>query len=232
MSNQNFYIKQTSCLQQPAHNRSWHDILQKYPGISLLLTETGAKSQSKATAVDSTAIKAGKANQRHPIGQSIPWCTSNLKQKDEEEKQQFQLKRFIYDCSYLSPFVSNLYTRERSAKGWYRWVGPNPGLEVRLPMAQDQCEHWLFTATFHAFLDESHANNITFDVNDKQKQLDWIEGSTYQSRITASELYGNARPCELAVVSITIALPEARKASEQDQRIIAFAIRGLSLTPA
>jgi hypothetical protein len=90
----------------------------------------------------------------------------------------------------------------------------------------------LFKATFHAFLDESHAKNITFEVNDKQKPLDWLEGSTYQSRITALELYGNERPSELAVVSITIALPEARKASEQDQRIIAFAIRGLSLTPA
>jgi hypothetical protein len=62
--------------------------------------------------------------------------------------------------------------------------------------------------------------------------LDWLEGSTYQSRITASELYGDANPSELAVVSLKIALPEAHKASEQDQRIIAFAIRGLSLTPA
>jgi hypothetical protein len=191
-----------------------------------------AETKKEDLAAEITGIQASEVTRQEHVDDPIPWCKVDGHRQDDDENKPFQLERFVYDCSYLSPFVGNLYTREHSAKGWYRWVGPNPALEVRLPLAQVECEHWLFTATFHAFLDESHAKSITFEVNDKQKPLDWLEGSTYQSRITASEIYGNSHPSERAVVSLTIALPEALKASEQDQRVIAFAIRGLSLTPA
>jgi len=234
MSTQNLYLKQISCLQSPVCNQGWHEIVHSSPAALHCLVEAEmlAETQQEDLAAEMTAIQASEVSRQEHVDDPIPWCKVDGHQQDEDENKPFQLERFVYDCSYLSPFVCNLYTREHSAKGWYRWVGPSPALDVRLPLAQSECEHWLFKATFHAFLDESHAKNITFKVNDKQKPLDWLEGSTYQSRITALELYGNERPSELAVVSITIALPEARKASEQDQRIIAFAIRGLSLTPA
>jgi hypothetical protein len=234
MSTQNLHLKQISCLQSPVFNQGWHEIVQYFPAAlqGLVEEEILAEVKQEALAAKFTNIQAWQAKRQDHEGDSIPWCKIDGHQQGENENKPFQLKSFVYDCSYVSPFVSNLYTREHSAMGWYRWVGPNPALEVRLPLAPAECEHWLFTATFHAFLDETHAKNITFKVHGKQKPFAWIEGLTYQSRISALELFGNANPTDLAVILLSIALPEARKASEQDQRMIAFAIRELSLTPA
>lgn len=234
MSTQNLYLKQISCLQTPVNNQGWHEIAHYSPAAlsCLVEAETAAESQTDHLAADTTPIKGERGTHLEPVDEPIPWCTADFDHQHEDESNPFQLKCFVYDCSYLSPFVRSLYSREQSAKGWYRWVGPDPVLEVRLPLAPAESMHWVFTATFHAFLDEAQAKDITFEVNNKRKPLDWLAGSTYQSRISSSELYGNAHPGELAVVSLSIAVPEARIASEQDQRLLAFAIRELSLTPA
>ena len=141
------------------------------------------------------------------------------------------LKRFVYDCSYLSPYVSNVYKRERSVDGWYRWVGPDPFLIVRVPLAPTESENWLFTITFHAFLNDDDAKSIFFMVNEKSNCLKWLRGSTYQSKITSANLYGTADSGKLAIPTLSISIPEARQPSERDQRILAFAISELSLTP-
>ena len=233
MSTQNLYLNQISCLQSPVCNQGWHEIVHSSPAALHCLVEAEglAETQQEDLAAELTAIQASEVARQEHVDDLIPWCQIDGHQQDEHENKPFQLERFFYDCSYFTPFVSNLYSREYSAKGWYRWVGPNPALKVRLPLEQSECEHWLFKATFHSFLDESHAKKIAFEVNDKQKPLVWLEGSTYQSKIDSADLYGNTNPGELAVVLLSIAVPEARQAFELDQRILAFAIRELSLTP-
>lgn len=234
MSSQNLYLKQISCLQSPVNNQGWHEVVHYSPSALQCLVETArAGEPQQATLAAASADRPyEQRSEEKPVDEPIPWCTVDDGHYDKHDDEPFQLKRFVYDCSYLSPFVSNVYMREKSAKGWYRWVGPDPVLVVRLPLAPAESEHWLFTATFHAFLDEAHAKSITFRVNEKSKNLEWLEGSTYQSKITSADLYGTAQPSEIAVPSLSIAVPEPRQASEQDQRILAFAIRELSLTPA
>jgi hypothetical protein len=194
-------------------------------------TEVSAESTRETLCTDKTATPAEYRARIKPIHEYIPWHTADDDQPNEIESKPLRLTHFIYNCSYLSPFTKNLYTREHSAKGWYRWVGPDPVLEVRLPLAPTESDYWLFTVTFHAFLDESHSQKIIFKVNDKRKPLEWLEDSIYRSRIDASELFGNTRTSEFTVVSLSIGVPTACRASEQDQRIIAFAIRELSLIP-
>jgi hypothetical protein len=186
MSTQNLYLKQISCLQSPVCNQGWLEIVHNSPAALHCLVEAKilAETQQEDLAVEMTTIQARHLTSQEHVDDPVPWCKVDGNQQDEDENKPFQLERFVYDCSYLSPFVSNLYTREHSVKGWYRWVGPNPSLEIRLPLAPTECEHWLFTATFHAFLNESHAQNITFEVNEKRKPLEWLEDSTYQSQIT------------------------------------------------
>jgi hypothetical protein len=62
--------------------------------------------------------------------------------------------------------------------------------------------------------------------------LEWLEGSIYQSRIAKAELFINAQPGEAAVAHLSIGIPEARQTSNDDQRMLAFAIRELTLFPA
>lgn len=233
MEKRNLYLNQISCLESPAKNQNWHDIVHYSPSASHCLSEATefVEKAEKSLSFENFAIQSNQETHQGSVDQPIPWCTADRQHFDKESKP-LMIKRFIYDCSYLSPFVSNLYTRELSDKGWYRWVGPDPYLEVRIPLARVESEHWLFTATFHAFVDESHAKCIVFEVNSQQKPLKWIEGSTYQSKIATSDLYANTNPKIPALVSMSIAVPGAHRASEQDQRILAFAIRRLSFTPA
>jgi hypothetical protein len=233
MEMHNLYLNQISCLESPANNKNWHDIIHCSPFASHCLSEATefVEKAEKSLSSENLAIQSNQETHQGSVDEPIPWCTADRQHFDEENKP-IMMKRFIYDCSYLSPFVSNLYTREQSDQGWYRWVGPDPYLEVRIPIARVESEHWLFTATFHAFVDESHAKCIVFEVDNQQKPLEWIEGSTYQSKISSSELYANTHPNSPAVLSMSIAVPGAHRASEQDQRILAFAIRRLSLTPA
>ena len=122
--------------------------------------------------------------------------------------------------------------REKSSNGWYRWVGPEPILKVNIPLNITQTEKWLFTITFHAFLNDSDTKSITFKVNEKNKPLEWIRGSTYQSKISSEELYGSVNPSNYELASLSIAVPRARQVSAQDKRILAFAISKLTLIPA
>ena len=234
MSSQNFYLKQISCLQSPVNNQDWNEVVHYSPSALQFLAEIAIveKPEQAAFAVGPVASFDEQGVEEQTVDEPIPWCTVDAIHHDKHDDEPFQLKRFVYDCSYLSPFVRNVYMREKSAKGWYRWVGPDPVLVIRLPLAPAESEHWLFTATFHAFLDQAHAKSISFRVNEKSQSLEWLEGSTYQSKITSADLYGTANPSVLAAVSLSIAVPEARRASEQDKRILAFAIRELSLTPA
>lgn len=235
MSAQNLYLKQISCLQFPVNNQGWHEVVHYSPSALQCLVEAVRAGEPEHPAPAGVHIAESTDEQRvkeTTVVESIPWYTVDDGRHNKRDDEPFQLKRFVYDCSYLSPFVNNVYMREKSSKGWYRWVGPNPVLIVRLPLAPVEAEHWLFTVTFHAFLDEAHAKRITFRVNENSKPLEWLEGSTYQSKMTSADLYGTAQPSEMAVPSLSISVPEARQASVQDQRILAFAIRELSLTRA
>jgi hypothetical protein len=235
MSTQNLYLKQISCLQSPVNNQGWYEVVHYSPSALQCLAETAipGEPQQAAFAAAPAASSDEQGVEEKTVNEPIPWCTVDDGHHDKDDDDEpFHLKRFVYDCSYLSPFVSNVHMREKSANGWFRWVGPDPVLVVRLPLAPAESEYWLFTATIHAFLDEAHANSITFRVNEKSYALEWLDDSTYQSKITSADLYGTAGPSGLAVPKLSIAVPEARQASEQDQRILAFAIRELSLTPA
>jgi hypothetical protein len=232
MSTQNLYLKQISCLESPVDNQGWHEITHHYPAVSHCLVEVGPISMQPSLSVDKNVIDSDQQSSQALIDEPIPWCDAWSDDGVEDDSKPFQLKRFVYDCSYLSPFVGNVYSREHSAKGWYRWVGPDPHLVVRLPLAPAETENWLFTATFHAFIDDAYAQSIGFEVNGNSKPLEWLEGSVYQSRITTFDLYRNAKPREVAVASLSISVPEARQGSEQDQRLLAFAIRELTLLPA
>jgi hypothetical protein len=234
MSTQNLYLKQISCLVSPVRNHGWHEIAQHCPAALHCLVEAEPElvfhEHEPAIAIQEENDQNTSIGE--PIDVPIPWYEICESDDDPDDGRAFQLERFFYDCSYLSPFVGNVYAREQSAKGWYRWVGPEPVLQIKLPLAPVATEQWIFKATFHAFLEDSHSQELRFEVNGKTKPLEWIEGSIYQSQIQSSELYRSDRAGEVAIVSLAIGVPEARQASEADQRLLAFAIRELTLFPA
>jgi hypothetical protein len=232
MSSQNFYLKQISCLESPVNNQGWHEIVHHCPAALHCLVQVDPVSQQQNPAVDENDIDPGQPINEALFDEPIPWCDVMTDDGDVDIIKPFQLESFVYDCSYLSPFVGNVYSREQSVKGWYRWVGPDPRLVVRIPLAPAKAENWLFTATFHAFLDDAHAQSLGFEVNGKSKPLEWLEGSAYQCRISTADLYCNAKEGDVAVVSLSISVPEARQSSQEDQRLLAFAIRELTLVPA
>ena len=234
MSNKNLYLIQINCLLSPENNLGWHEVVQYSPSaLQCLVNIARSGAPEHALSGEQIAISCDKQKVfDKPKDESIPWSTFDDKHKDNCKSESMYLKRFVYDCSYLSPYVGNVYKRERAADGWYRWVGPDPVLIVRVPLAPTESDHWLFTVTFHAFLNDDHAKNIIFKVNEKSNSLKWLRGSTYQSRITSANLYGTADSGKLAIPTLSIAIPEARQPSERDQRILAFAISELSLAPA
>ena len=231
MSTQNLYLKQISCLQSPICNQGWHEIVRYFPGASVILVEEQEKSQPVTLEVEAKAIQGEQKKCPDTVNEPIPWCMPDIKRQDEGLSKPIQLKSFAYDCSYVTPFVRNIYAREKAAKGWFRWVGPDPSLEVRLPLGRTESENWLFTVTFQAFLEETHAQSVAFEVNGKRKPLKWLEETTYQSTITSIELKRNPDEGELTAISLSITGQEPRRAAEDDQRMIVFAIRELSLIP-
>ncbi|QEY31802.1 hypothetical protein EVJ50_05610 [Synechococcus sp. RSCCF101] len=232
MNTKTFYLKQISCLQTPADNPAWHEIIHHSPGVSHSLVEVEPRFQSESISVHTESILTDQTNRQSQADEPIPWYPKSIDQQFGEESKPLCLRRFTYDCSYLSPFVGNLYSREPSAKGWYRWIGPNPILELRLPLAPDISENWLFTATFHAFTNEEHAECLAFEVNGHHKPLEWTGGSSYQCKLKAKDFLGTSISKGISVAIISLSIPASRQASESDQRIIAFAIRYLSLVPA
>ena len=234
MSTQNLYLKQISCLVSPVRNQGWHEIAHHCPAALHCLVE--AESEQVIHEHEPAIALQEEYDKKTSIGElidaPIPWCEVCENDGDPDEGRPCQLERFFYDCSYMSPFVGNVYTREQSPEGWYRWVGPEPVLQIRLPLATVATEQWIFKATFHVFLEDSHSQQLHFQVNGKTKPLEWIKGSIYQSQIQSSELYRSDRAGDVAIVSLAIYVPEARQASEEDQRLLAFAIRELTLFPA
>ena len=233
MSKQNLYLKQISCLKSPINNHGWNEILSYYPACLDCLVESREVSEPEfLPSAKKTVFSSDLQSKEEKLfDEPIVWCTSDGNYLDRREDESFQLKRFVYDCSYLSPFVSNVYMRENSTNGWYRWVGPDPILLMRLPLAPAESENWVFTATFHTFLDEEHSKNITFKVNERRQSMKWVKGLTYQANITSTDLYGNVSPRESALSTLSISIPEARKANEPDQRMLAFSFFELSLIP-
>jgi hypothetical protein len=230
MNRQNLYLKQISCLASPVRNQDWCEIVQHFPAALICLN----KLESYPIPLHSELATATpcKHTERQGIDEPIPWCEISDDAETESDSRPFVLEAFFYDCSYLSPFVGNVYARERSENGWYRWVGPSPTLEIRLPLALVSTESWLLKVAFHAFHDDSHSQHICFEVNGNSKKLEWVEKSVYQSRIMSNELYLNTTPGKTNVVSMKISVPEAKQASEDDQRLLSFAIREITLFPA
>jgi hypothetical protein len=234
MSTQNLYLKQISCLISPVRNQGWHEIIKNCPAALHCLVEAEPDPVPRQTDLGVEIKEENNKNSsfEEQMDAPIPWSEVTKSDDDSDDGGPFLLEYFFYDCSYLSPFVGNIYAREQSINGWYRWVGPEPVLQIKLPLALIDTEQWIFKATFHAFLEDSHSQQLRFEVNGKTKPLEWIEGSIYQSQIQSSELYVSDRAGEVAIVSLAIGVPEARQASEEDQRLLAFAIRELTLFPA
>jgi hypothetical protein len=233
MSTQNLYLKQISCLGSPVRNQGWYEIVKHCPAALHCLVEAEPEPVSLQTDLGVDIKEETNENSRfeQPIEVPIPWCEVSKIDDDSDGGRPFRLKGFFYDCSYLSPFVGNVYAREQSARGWYRWVGPEPVLQIKLPLAPIDTEQWIFKVTFHAFLEDSHSQQLRFEVNGRTRPLEWIEESIYQSQIQSSELYLGAKSGEVAIVLLVIGVPEARQTSETDQRFLAFAIRELTLLP-
>lgn len=234
MTTENLHLKQISCLQSPVNNQAWQEIAKYSPAVLDCLVENRADREPEQPDLPALATSSlrEQISRQDLTSDDIPWWSIDESRQDEHVNGSLQLKRFFYDCSYLSPFVRNVYRREQSAKGWYRWVGPDPALNMMIPLSPAESEHWMFTVTFHAFLDESHSNCVSFQVNDRFLPLEWVGDSSYQCRFPAAHLYRDAHPGKSTLASLTISVPEARQASEQDQRIIAFAFRELLLIPA
>jgi hypothetical protein len=234
MSTQNLNLKKISCLASPLQNSSWREILSHYPTILHCLFRSypemvtlQPKSPVETSSYDLEIQSAGKSPDL-----PIPWRETNVDNVKAHNEKPFQLERFFYDCSYLSPFLGNVYGRESSEAFFYRWVGPDPVLKIKLPLAPLEISSWVFEVIFHAFIDESHSESLSLEVNGKSKPLQWIESSVYQSRLRSSDLYASSKPGKPSVTTLSISVPEAKQASKEDERYLAFAIRQLTLFPA
>jgi hypothetical protein len=111
MSIQNLYLKQISCLQSPVNNQGWDEIAHYSPTLLQILVEVEDRGPEDSDSTHVVDKHHSVSNQQEPNDSPIPWYTGRITSQVDNVKEIIQLKRFIYDCSYTSPFIRNIYSR-------------------------------------------------------------------------------------------------------------------------
>lgn len=177
-------------------------------------TESGEKKNEKSSL--HTEVVQRNRSLNNTCGM-IPWQRSNL-----SEAKLRPLEMFDYDCSYLSPFLANVYGRECWESGWYRWVGPDPALVLHLPLNTEK-QNWHLNVEFHSFYDQEDSNTLKLLVNDRMLPIQWVRDTEYEANIGSVDK-------ERALTTIRLAIARSHQPKEGgDQRQLAFSIRRLSL---
>lgn len=220
-----------SCLQSPNHHEGWSEIYHLYPQIRDLLIPLASDNRDASDLLLADPILENL--NVLPSALPIRWSSGNQSSGDLPAFTHLRLTAFDYDCGATSPYVSNVYRREWSHDGWYRWVGPLPELRLLLPI--DVYAHpWKLTIVIHAFACEENCHNLRLVVLGKQFPLVWLEGTTYTCEFKPADLV-KAEQSSIKTTSsladIIIAAPPSVSPSDQDERLISFAIRKLTLTP-
>ena len=139
------------------------------------------------------------------------------------------LKRLFYDGSSLTPLIGNLYSREPSGKSWIRWVGPEPVLTIRFPFQAD-VKRWCFEVEIARFFDENDGSKLSFQVNGIGIPLAWAGSNIYRAeiegRLVDQSLSGDPGT-GFSVMKLSI--PSSYQPDGEDQRMLSFAIRQLSM---
>ncbi|WP_216899889.1 hypothetical protein [Synechococcus sp. CCY 9618] len=139
------------------------------------------------------------------------------------------LRQLHYDCSSLTPLISNLYSREPSGKGWIRWVGPEPRLAVRFPF-QTGIGHWRFEVQIARFFDRNDGSKLKFHVNGTALPLHWAGDNIYRAEIEG-HLIDKAQPGGpgMGFSIMELSIPSSYRPDGEDQRMLSFAIGQLSM---
>jgi hypothetical protein len=221
--------KQIDCLLNPGTSTSWIDIVNKNPDLIRLFKALGPPPDAN--------IINNKPNQLDPkekilstTPRLIPWSKLMPPFTEIENIYPEILNSFFYDCSYICPAIKNVYSRELSEQGWYRWVGPEPCLIVNLLINCKLTDHWIFSIAFHSFINDIDASNLSLTINGTNTKLDWLLGSSYQA-IIPSNLFKVNENIDTCKVNICISTPQAYPSLNGDSRRLAFAIRTLSFQP-
>ena len=235
MPSSSLIASQFSCLLKPRHNHDWRNVIDAFPEIKSLIVNN---AHVDTTSHDATVEPLPEQHQRVEDGnlvstQSIPWSTSFQSSKRPEADRSRLLPSFEYDCSYVTPLMTNLYGREWSEDGWYRWVGPDPWIELLLPLDWQAAEEWKVLLKLHGFASEENSSNLQIAIDTLQYPLSWIEGATYQCTFKlnaqAADLSTEAGPRPTKIV---LSAPPARAVNENDQRLLSFALRSITITPS
>ena len=221
--------KQIDCLLNPSTTISWTDIVNKNPKLESLFKSNGSHPDNHT--VSNKPHKIDSREQKLVTeSRLIPWSKPvNLIPKIENISSE-PLNSFTYDCSYVSPAIKNIYSRELSEQGWYRWVGPEPCLIINLPINYQLSDQWIFSIAFHSFINDIDSANLSLVINDVNTRLDWLLESSYKAIITSSML-NSSENNGTQIVKIQVSIPQAYPSSIGDSRRLAFAIRTFSFLP-
>ena len=232
MNDLNLNLLQEDCLRHPRSTKNWPNIVAHSSILSnLLRSSRSAELKSNTQTPELNKCNdPDSASHNHQV--LIPWSDVESTMQDKSERCTVPINSFFYDCSYVSPFIRNIYSREYSHQGWYRWIGPKPVLEINLPCLRRDFKIWQFTIEFHSFLEEAQSKNIVFEANGLPMRLDWSSDLIYNSILDLSKLPHKQKGHDEYCLNLTISVPSARQASEQDKRQIAFAVRLITMKPA
>lgn len=225
-----------NCLQSPLSSSSWSLIGQIYPHIKDLLVDYSPLScvgttQATESLLDVSQVKTeqGEAAPTLPI----QWHVVTPKGQDKSRELYTNLQFFDYDCSSVSPFVSNVYRREWSNEGWYRWIGPQEELAINVPIDLLLASQWKLTVVIHAFASEENCANLKLLVGSKQYPLSWVEDKTYTCQFESLGVEQPKRADKTnPYIKISLSAPPVKSPSANDHRLISFAIRRITLIPA
>lgn len=139
------------------------------------------------------------------------------------------MRNLFYDGSSLTPLIGNLYGREPSETGWIRWVGPEPILTIRFPF-QIGIKSWRFEVEIARFFDMNDSSSLRFHVNENDLPLFWADGNTYWAEIDG-RLIDEALEKDPAMgcSDLQLSIPSSHRPEGEDQRMLAFAIRQITM---
>jgi len=221
--------KQIDCLLNPGTSTSWIDIVNKNPELKSLFKALGPPPDGNVINNKSDQIDP-KEKILSTTPRLIPWSKPMSPITEIENIYPETSNSFFYDCSYISPAIKNVYSRELSEQGWYRWVGPEPCLIITLPINCKLIDQWIFSIAFHSFINDVDASSLSLTINGTNTRLDWLLGSSYQA-IIPSDLFKDNENIDTYKVNICVSTPQAYPSLNGDSRRLAFAIRTLSFQP-
>lgn len=173
-------------------------------------------------------LPEAEASSKPTIPEAIPWGPL-MARREKVDPILPPMKNLFYDGASLTPLIGNLYGREPSESGWIRWVGPEPILTIRFPF-QAGIKGWRFEVEIARFFDKNDSSSLRFHVNGNNLPLFWAEGNTYWAEIDG-RLIDEALQKDPAMGCsvLQLSIPSSHRPEGEDQRILAFAIRQISM---